>query len=831
MSAGSGKTDTTRFTNPLHNGLAEEHPPHAEGGATLSLTEDSAAEQAAADPTLLHRMYDLYLHAKYHRDYWGVSAQDFAFMVWQAFWPTLDVGLDYIVLLSYLSNGNDDWFWIGLSICVMANLITGILLGCAHVNADHTPSLRSSHAATRLYMKGLPQAVQDKDIRIMFRGRGHPPESIRHIFTKQRPDEIPQHDGDPTSTEKGLQLAETNAHYRSWGIITFRGYKKRDGTKVDGAKVTEDALILSDQEKPQLCLEDGTRICVSLERVRVPEDYAAMRHVFLGQTKGLYAALDASHASLSHLGMPALKTFVTAMVLSLLGLAPAAQVVRALRARGNGATRSSDMQEKMMMLQVIAMTEAFFESLPQGLMQTYIAAAFGTADPSSANFNPFAVLSILDSTMCIATAAVGLEDDIYRLQCKYNIGRHSRYGVAMTLLRWMQLLSLFLCTSLMACAFKAFAWLVLGPVILTFILISMGLEPWIRSGKGTHRWIAAASTVVTCGKLPLASMAAMFAWSMVHISLTVTMGVLFFELDHVENNYANQSAPFASIGAPQHYNCRDRTHAINFAFITTALCVPLSLMATFLHPEYNNHWLVGKHTETNRRKWNQSVIEQTAAEHIDELCIRSLYRWVDKFQKGHITKRDGEHWRKRTCHTDSMKRREEDIVNHFESWDDMVTQMKGLDRQVVNSDTISKDEFFAWYRQEAKNSVYKWKQPKRNAAGCHLSDAVHPQDVGKWGDVQPYFKPIYAVEIDQPWDGLAIVVNTSWSQNGHVAQLRWVDGPKKNQTSIVWYTEDALHCYSEEDIVEADCPWNVARRDFEQLRLRFHKQDIAEVTI
>ena len=83
----------------------------------------------------------------------------------------------------------------------------------------------------------------------------------------------------------------------------------------------------------------------------------------------------------------------------------------------------------------------------------------------------------------------------------------------------------------------------------------------------------------------------------VHLALLGAIAAVFFDVQHVPNNYANKTLPMGGPGDPQHYDCHDRTSGLYPAYLATALCVVLTPLYAALDPEYGIKCMRGKGLE------------------------------------------------------------------------------------------------------------------------------------------------------------------------------------------------------------------------------------------
>ena len=87
----------------------------------------------------------------------------------------------------------------------------------------------------------------------------------------------------------------------------------------------------------------------------------------------------------------------------------------------------------------------------------------------------------------------------------------------------------------------------------------------------------------------------MLLWNTLPLLIAGAIATTFYTAEHVDNNYANSSAPVGPPGSPQHYDCRERTSGIYPALFLTAMSLVLAPLSLAMDPQLGVPWLRGKH--------------------------------------------------------------------------------------------------------------------------------------------------------------------------------------------------------------------------------------------
>mgnify|MGYP004101956157 CR=1 FL=1 len=93
----------------------------------------------------------------------------------------------------------------------------------------------------------------------------------------------------------------------------------------------------------------------------------------------------------------------------------------------------------------------------------------------------------------------------------------------------------------------------------------------------------------------------MLLWNTMPLLIAAAIATTFYTVEHVDNNYANSSAPVGPPGSPQHYDCRERTSGIYPALFLTAMSLVLAPLSLAMDPQHSKiDCLRGKSAEENR---------------------------------------------------------------------------------------------------------------------------------------------------------------------------------------------------------------------------------------
>jgi hypothetical protein len=150
--------------------------------------------------------------------------------------------------------------------------------------------------------------------------------------------------------------------------------------------------------------------------------------------------------------------------------------------------------------------------------------------------------------------------------------------------------------------------------------------------------------------LALAAMAAACATCLLCI-VPIVAGTIaaFFEAEHMDNNYANQSMPDGGPGSgsgpddPQYFNCHERTSGLYPAYLATGLCIVLTPVYAALDPRYGSDRmrecmrgksLQEKNAEVEARM--RADAKETAEAVVLEARIAAVWRWADAVGDGEL---------------------------------------------------------------------------------------------------------------------------------------------------------------------------------------------------
>ena len=263
-----------------------------------------------------------------------------------------------------------------------------------------------------------------------------------------------------------------------------------------------------------------------------------------------------------------------------------------------------------------------FETVPQSMLVTYVGTVYGELDPASENFKYLFMFKIMMSLLSAGLSGFSIE--VAAREWNFHAGRvgagslfghralASRYGLGTTLLRGCQLGSGIFWLSLLGCAVKGPA--APGAFMVVMLLWISGCEPAARDGSSKFIMDFAPSfaggffaslingVVSLGGVLPPRSASAPLFWGVAHLMLIGGMAGGFYMVDHVDNNYNNETALAGPLGSPQHYNCFDRTSSIGLAVFFSLMVLVLAFVAPALDPLYGHAGLRGASYRTKRRQ-------------------------------------------------------------------------------------------------------------------------------------------------------------------------------------------------------------------------------------
>ena len=272
------------------------------------------------------------------------------------------------------------------------------------------------------------------------------------------------------------------------------------------------------------------------------------------------------------------------LVLGLIGLAPACMGFLALWTKDVNALNH---------LKVFKVVELVFEALPQAVLQVYVGVAFGLLDPSGADFDPLLAVSVAVSLLGAGASFTGFEAlgrDGLAIHGEVLVSVASAYGVATIVLRLAQTAALVFSIALLSCAFKGSA--VAAMAVSIVLYVGMGFEAMTRDQdremQGCSNGIEACGGVCAslCGLSGYMSRRGAVVWGLLHAALVGAFAAAFFLLDHLDNNYMDDSLETGSASAPQYINCKDRLSGIYPAVGAFALSIVMLPLSLLLDPKY-----------------------------------------------------------------------------------------------------------------------------------------------------------------------------------------------------------------------------------------------------
>ena len=142
------------------------------------------------------------------------------------------------------------------------------------------------------------------------------------------------------------------------------------------------------------------------------------------------------------------------------------------------------------------------------------------------------------------------------------------------------------------------------------------------------------SLVVGSGAKDLATTISSLCCALLFVPLMVAgMAMLFFDVDHVDNNYANKSLPIGGPGDPQYFDCRERTAGIGVAYLATVLCGVFTPLYAALDPQFGVMRGASWHDKLAeaRRKVQTEAIKQEAEAIIPfNGQVEALCQWAER---------------------------------------------------------------------------------------------------------------------------------------------------------------------------------------------------------
>eukprot|EP01045_Picozoa_sp_COSAG04_P009904 COSAG04_NODE_591_length_12289_cov_10.947252_3_plen_1124_part_00 len=350
------------------------------------------------------------------------------------------------------------------------------------------------------------------------------------------------------------------------------------------------------------------------------------------------------------------------------GLAPVATAALTLYMGKDGSSNLLD----GLTVKAFKAAELLFEALPQSTLQGYVAISYGKLNPS----DPEKFSKLLAFSICISVLGAGATFFSFEAMFRNQFGDRdvvrtaSRYGLVTILLRASQTGTLVFWVSLMACAEKGLAlYAVVASLIVYFCLMfeAIARKDTIDIGGNCCDdccFITGVGTFCGLGRKPGPRM---LLWNTLPLLIAGAIATTFYTVEHVDNNYANSSAPVGPPGSPQHYDCRDRTSGIYPAVLMVATSFVLMLLSLAMDPEVSTiRCIRGKSAKEKRAEQleedEKTVLKRLLEERGQELHadadrllelldeastswavllerkIHDLWGWVDKAQRGSLGK-------------------------------------------------------------------------------------------------------------------------------------------------------------------------------------------------
>eukprot|EP01045_Picozoa_sp_COSAG04_P004436 COSAG04_NODE_192_length_20873_cov_26.172957_12_plen_1541_part_00 len=341
--------------------------------------------------------------------------------------------------------------------------------------------------------------------------------------------------------------------------------------------------------------------------------------------------------------------------------------------------------------------------------RTYVGVAYGRFNPSSPKFSNLLPVSVFVSLLGAGSTAFGFEAsarDEYGKFVDLNSTRRrlplgSPYGIVALLLRTAQATALIFWIALTGCAYKGWAGLPMLLAVAIFgwmVYEAAFLRSDVKSEFGETVWTALTLSAVHLTLL--GSMAAAFfgdeqdeGWVGAAVLLTgmllvcggclcagydddcekffgcsglltdsdnkvyavgcalltlISMSIVFFNVEHVDNNYANKSMPVGGPGSgsgpddPQYFDCHERTSGLYPAYLASALCVVLTPLYAALDPAYGLEGMWGKgwaqktaeaeakmRAEVQAKLRAEAIRKESEADAPLEEQMEALWKWAE----------------------------------------------------------------------------------------------------------------------------------------------------------------------------------------------------------
>jgi hypothetical protein len=327
------------------------------------------------------------------------------------------------------------------------------------------------------------------------------------------------------------------------------------------------------------------------------------------------------------------------LLLGMPGLAPVAYTAMVLSKED-----FDDSSDDVQLVKLFKGLELVFEAMPQSVLQVYVGVAYGKLDPSS-DLDYLLAVSVFISLLGAGATAAGFES-----LDRESMTVTSRAGFFLALLRSSQTAALVFWIALMGCAAKGLAAIALAVGVMVYFW--MGIEgvsrenaldeagcrncfDCLRCRGGSKVEKCGHSTVGLCGLHKGESVRGGFLWGCIYFIFIFGVALVFFTADHVDNNYLNDTMPMAGPGAPQHYDCHDRTSGIYPAALATVMSLVFLFPAMLTDPKYGLKCCRGPDWDERNARMEAKVRRKAAkqgrneAEAVFHEKVKAIWRWAN----------------------------------------------------------------------------------------------------------------------------------------------------------------------------------------------------------
>jgi hypothetical protein len=346
--------------------------------------------------------------------------------------------------------------------------------------------------------------------------------------------------------------------------------------------------------------------------------------VISGFVSGMFLGMVYS----SDLQVPKRYAYPFSLLVGLPGLAPAAWAMTSLYLQ--------DANVGAVGLKYFKIVELIFEALPQSVLQSYVAVAYGRLNPSGDDFDPLLAGSIFISLVGAGATMFGMEV-VFREELQLRVT--TKYGLVRVLAGASATAALVFWVALLTCGMKGLAAIAMVVVVCGYY--GLANETSTRSSD-SNRIFEEAAVCDCCGERGPALGAGQWAVCCLGCTLvmTGTMAIMFFSVEHMDNNYANSSMPIGGAGDPQYYDCHDRQSGWYPAVactVATTILVPLSWL---IDPEIGKEGFRGLNWEEQVARDSKTITQGTAFESVYEAKIAEVWAYADVFEDGTLEPRE-----------------------------------------------------------------------------------------------------------------------------------------------------------------------------------------------